>query len=190
MRIVLPDSVNAYDLQVAYDSEQFSPSIVHYSEKISIFKENKELGLLSIISENKNSNNIVLGYELKGKKTKIDLFVQAYSKNGKIISNMQRSIEIHSIPEQFTLSQNYPNPFNPSTEIEYGLPKISSVQLSIYDILGRNVITLVDGIQDPGYKIIQWNGRDNMGKKMGAGMYFYSLKVGSVIKTRKMIFLK
>ena len=78
-------------------------------------------------------------------------------------------IELIAIPEQFTLQQNYPNPFNPITTIEYGLPKDGKVNLIIYDIMGRQVIKLVDEQQQAGYKSIRWNGRNALGQVVSAG---------------------
>ena len=80
---------------------------------------------------------------------------------------------IENIPDEFVLYSNYPNPFNPTTKIDYGLPEVSNVKLVIYDILGREVTTLVNGFQDAGYKSITWYGTDAFGKNVGAGMYFY-----------------
>ena len=64
------------------------------------------------------------------------------------------------------LYSNYPNPFNPTTKIDYGLPEVSNVKLVIYDILGREVTTLVNGFQDAGYKSITWHGTDTFGRNV------------------------
>ncbi len=94
------------------------------------------------------------------------------------------------IPENFRLFQNYPNPFNPTTKIDYGLPEMSNVKLVIYDLLGREVTTLVNGVQDAGYKSITWHGTDAFGKNVGAGMYFYLIQADEFRKVRKMVLLK
>ncbi len=94
------------------------------------------------------------------------------------------------IPENFRLFQNYPNPFNPTTKIDYGLPEMSNVKLVIYDLLAREVTTLVNGVQDAGYKSITWHGTDAFGKNVGAGMYFYLIQADEFRKVRKMVLLK
>jgi hypothetical protein len=95
-----------------------------------------------------------------------------------------------TIPLVFSLSQNYPNPFNPTTKIDYGLPEKANVSLVIFDILGREVITLVNGLQEPGYRSMTWNGADAFGRNVSAGMYFYLLQAGDFRQVNKMILLK
>jgi hypothetical protein len=82
----------------------------------------------------------------------------------------------------FRLLQNKPNPFHNSTAVSYSLPTISEVTLSIYDITGRLVETLVDERQQPGIHQVQWNRRDNP-----SGVYFYRLEAGGFVETRKMV---
>jgi len=94
------------------------------------------------------------------------------------------------MPDEFALHQNYPNPFNPVTQILYDLPEKSHVTLMIYDILGREVLALLDGEQAPGYHAVMWNGQNILGREVGAGMYFYTIQTGQFKQTRKMILLK
>jgi hypothetical protein len=95
-----------------------------------------------------------------------------------------------NLPGEFVLYSNYPNPFNPTTKIDYGLPEMSNVKLVIYDILGREVTTLVNGVQDAGYKSIAWHGTDAFGKNVAAGMYFYLIQAGDFRQVKKMVLLK
>jgi hypothetical protein len=88
-------------------------------------------------------------------------------------------------PTEFVLEQNYPNPFNPSTVISYRLPVISKVTLKVYDILGREVVTLVNEEQPAGNYEVEFNS-----KAISSGIYFYTLQAGSFISTKKMILLK
>ena len=93
-------------------------------------------------------------------------------------------------PTRFALFQNYPNPFNSSTTLHYDLPKPSSVVISIYDILGNEVIELVNEEQHYGYKKIIWNGENRGGNKVSPGVYFYKAKLGELIETKKMTLMK
>lgn len=98
-----------------------------------------------------------------------------------------------SLPKAFSLSQNRPNPFNPSTTISYSIPDNSPeiiVKMSVYNIRGQLVRTLVDDSQGPGSFTVNWDGTDNTGRKISSGVYFYRLVAGDFISTRKMVVLK
>ena len=94
------------------------------------------------------------------------------------------------IPNKLVLHQNYPNPFNPTTIIHYDVPKTAPIRLVIYDILGRNIRTLVNSVQEPGYKTVIWNGADDGGRPVSAGMYIVTMASGSHRFVRKMVLLK
>lgn len=93
-------------------------------------------------------------------------------------------------PTDFGLRQNYPNPFNPATVIEYDLPKACEVKIEIYNVLGQRVRTLVHEMQEPAYKKIFWDGRDDGGNEISSGVYFYRLEAGTFVECRKMTLLK
>ena len=93
-------------------------------------------------------------------------------------------------PKEFSLRQNYPNPFNPTTVIEYALPKASEVKIQIYNILGQKVRILVEEHQEPGYKTIHWDGKDDHGNEVGSGVYFCRIVAGDFVKCKKMALLK
>ena len=90
-----------------------------------------------------------------------------------------------SIPEKFELMQNYPNPFNPSTYIEYKLPERTHVSLKVFDVLGREVATLVDEVQEAGSYRIRFEN-----KEISSGVYFYVLRAGKFVDVKKMMLLK
>jgi len=100
------------------------------------------------------------------------------------------SISIKTIAPNIVLYQNHPNPFNPTTTISFQLPKKSHVNLSIYDVTGRCIITLLNDVMGVGIKEVVWNGKDVQGNSIGTGVYFYSLKTGNKVLTRKMVLLK
>ena len=95
-----------------------------------------------------------------------------------------------SPPGKFSLHTNYPNPFNPITHINYDLPKHSNVNLNIYNMLGEQVKTLVNQDQMPGFKSVVWNGTNDLGRPVSAGVYLYQIRAKGFSKTHKMIFLK
>jgi hypothetical protein len=90
----------------------------------------------------------------------------------------------------FTLAQNVPNPFNPVTTISYSLSSRSHVTLTIYDVQGHRIAKLVDGEKDPGIYHAEWLGRDEDGRTVQSGVYFYRLQAGKEQRTRKMVLLK
>jgi hypothetical protein len=95
-----------------------------------------------------------------------------------------------SIPESFRLSQNYPNPFNPSTKIRFQLPESRPVELKIFNILGKEVCTLIDKQYEAGYYNVVWDGKDRYGNSVSGGLYIYRIKAGDFMDVKKMLFLK
>ena len=94
-------------------------------------------------------------------------------------------------PVEYSLFQNYPNPFNPSTIIQYSIPKTSFVTLKIFNILGKEIATLVNEGKPAGNYQIEFNIQKNMNNKsLSSGIYFYKLHAGDYIRTKKMIYLK
>ncbi len=94
------------------------------------------------------------------------------------------------LPSEFALSQNYPNPFNPSTIIEYSIPLRANVTITVYNLLGQVVATLVDRVQQAGTHSVIWEGTDVEGKPVSSGIYFYRIEAGSLTIAKKMVFLK
>ena len=106
------------------------------------------------------------------------------------VSGTQLLSDAELIPDVFALQQNYPNPFNPTTQIRYALPEQSMVVLTVYDMLGREVRVLVNDTQDAGYRIALWNGTNDHGRPVGAGMYIYTIRANDFYEVKKMILLK
>ncbi len=138
-----------------------------------------------------------LEWEIKeGEEGKVDslcLYVDHFSQivGGKNLITAVDKQE-SQLPTEFSLSQNYPNPFNPSTTIKYQISAVKKlhaasqhVQLKVYDVLGKEVATLVNKAQNPGYYKVNFDANN-----LTSGIYYYQLKVGSFVETKKMIILK
>lgn len=95
-----------------------------------------------------------------------------------------------SILTNFTLSQNYPNPFNPNTKIKYQIPRDCQVAITIFDIEGNKVKSLLDKFEYTGSHFINWDGTDDFGSSVSAGTYLYQIVTGQYLQTRKMLLLK
>jgi hypothetical protein len=94
------------------------------------------------------------------------------------------------VVEDFNLEQNYPNPFNPSTTISYSIVEQDNVSIKIYDILGREIKTLVNDVKTAGTYSSTWHGDNNFGNKVSSGIYLYRMEAGLFVQSRKMILLK
>jgi hypothetical protein len=98
--------------------------------------------------------------------------------------DLQDEVSI-GIPDKFELSQNYPNPFNPVTNLEFGISELGYVSLKVYDVLGKEVKTLVNEIKQAGYYKVQFDG-----SSFASGVYFYELRSGSFVSQKRMLLLK
>jgi hypothetical protein len=95
-----------------------------------------------------------------------------------------------TLPTEFGLEQNMPNPFNPSTQISFALPSAAQVNLTVFNVLGQQVRTLVDDYMPAGYQTVTWDGTDNTGVTVASGVYFYRIAAGEFAATKKMLLLK
>ena len=100
------------------------------------------------------------------------------------------SVDSNQLPEVFALHQNYPNPFNPVTNLSYDLPEDAMVNITVYDMMGKVVASLVNGQQSAGFKTLQWDATNRSGMPISAGLYIYTIQAGEFNQTRKMILLK
>ena len=107
-----------------------------------------------------------------------------------VFQNTSLSIDGKIIPEAFVLHQNYPNPFNPITSLRYDLPEDGLVNITIYDMMGRIVKTLVNSSQTAGYKSVQWFATNDRNEPVSAGLYLYTIQAGKFRQTKKMVLLK
>jgi protocatechuate 3,4-dioxygenase beta subunit len=94
------------------------------------------------------------------------------------------------VPTGYVLGQNYPNPFNPTTNIVFSIPQTEKVTLTIYNMLGQKIATVLDGSFLAGTHVVTWNGRDGLGRQLPSGVYFYRLSTSRFSEARKMVLLK
>jgi len=100
------------------------------------------------------------------------------------------AVKVRTNALSLDLEQNYPNPFNPLTTIAYVLPSAGDVELTVYDVTGRLIATLVDGPSPAGRSTVSWNGRDARGRQVASGTYFCRIRSPAGARTRKMVMLK
>jgi hypothetical protein len=98
--------------------------------------------------------------------------------------------DVPSVPKAFALYQNVPNPFNPTTTIRFDLQCAVQVKLCVYNVKGELVTTLIDHHMTEGRKEVAWSAKDNSGRAVTSGIYFYRLVAGDFVQTRKMVLLR
>ncbi len=111
-----------------------------------------------------------------------------------VILDMENGIGIRpdhkTVASTFNLQQNYPNPFNPATTIVYNLPNQEHVTLKVYNLMGREVKTLVNGVVNSGTHVVQWDGTDNFGSKVTSGIYLCTLRYNNKTVSKRMTLMK
>ena len=99
-------------------------------------------------------------------------------------------VDYDGLPTSYMIHQNYPNPFNPVTTLRYDLPEDALVNITIYDMMGRQIRTLISTQHSAGYKSVQWNATNDAGSPVSAGLYFYMIQAGDFKQTKKMMLVK
>ena len=117
--------------------------------------------------------------------SRIDYRLKFMNQDGSFRFSPSVEVQFGSIPATYSLAQNYPNPFNPTTVISFQLPVTSRTTLRIYDVLGREVVTLVDEVRPAGTYTLRWDAAQN-----SSGIYFYRLQAGNFTATKKLVLLK
>jgi hypothetical protein len=178
-------------------SDQILPSYPGFAGRVLQVGFNKREALLTLGMEGRESS---AGYGLyrvtvKGQMPIIgrwfygSMLIKVKGEEPSKTPDVTPKIEVKA-PDAFALSQNFPNPFNPETKISYSLPKDAHVTLTIFNIVGQKVKTLVDELQDAGDKSIHWDGKDDNGNQVSSGIYFYRIQAGDYSETKGMVLLK
>ena len=181
------DEINGiWDLQIL--SEQDFPNIelkvkdvISLPDEVSmaILDVQKRMVLTNVFSRKINFDKIgALEYEFK-------VVVGESEYVEQMIKNL-----LEVIPDNFTLSKNYPNPFNPRTNLDFSIPKRSNVALRIFNMMGQEVVTLINEKKSYGNYSVSWNGLDNKGLNVASGVYFAELRTRNVRRITKMLLLK
>jgi hypothetical protein len=124
---------------------------------------------------------------------RVSYFSTEWSEYSETIAVVLEGLDIsngNNMPISYKIHQNHPNPFNPVTTIRYDLPEDGLVNITIYDMMGRQINTLVSGQQTAGYNIVQWNATNILGEPVTAGLYLYTIHAGKFTQTKKMVLLK
>ncbi|MGE5398799.1 MAG: fibronectin type III domain-containing protein, partial [Ignavibacteriales bacterium] len=176
---LLPAKTDAnlkYELQYSTDNEMTSPVTISEIQQTSVTVSGLQAGTEYYWR--------VRSVDEKGN-------YSSYSAPGRFTVTATTDVTVdNAIPTEYKIDQNYPNPFNPSTMITYWLPKNSFVKLQVFDMLGREIKTLIAGQMNAGKHTAQWNADDNSGQKVSSGMYLYRLSTNETVITRKMILLR
>lgn len=190
------DGFNGMGFTLSYDAESLElvkDSITGLGE-VNVTKE-IEAGMIDINSyfmDNEFTGTITVAFQSKGMSKDLDFELSdAVVSIGNEVSAVNAArVSVPAIPAVYSLNQNFPNPFNPTTTIEYTIPEAGHVNLVIYNLAGQKIRTLVNENQPASFRKIVWDGRNEMGESVGAGIYFYKLVSGNFSKIQKMTLIK
>lgn len=176
-----------YNKNAEYNS--FVSTVTENDKNTQLSKIRKSLDLENISFANLSNNerikilNNLIVYKL------FEISILSDSHNNRPLDRMsyqkKSKTTTNNLPVVFKLYQNYPNPFNPISRIKYDIPKQSQVQIKIFDILGREVTTLINDLKEPGFHEISFDGSN-----YSSGVYFYRIEAGSFTEVKKMVLLK
>lgn len=197
----------AFQFEIEYNPDIvqiLEPELSSRTKKLGLYwgksGDKLKLGVIDIYGKHKipPASGNLLTLHVKMKDTRLLDLSSLRVANAIFVDTLARVLPVkvanhlgqYSLPQTFSLSQNYPNPFNPTTIIEYALPKDTRVKITIYNILGQKVKTLVDEFQSAGHKRIVWDSKNDKGHEVASGIYFYKIKAGEFTDSKKMVILK
>jgi hypothetical protein len=209
---IFPTILDTFSTHIENDSLinfRWHPSVLNYSDSLIYtltieleFFGNTFTDIYDNITDTTlsiSANNLdALLSALDLTESSINWFVDAYdgaysvrSDTGQFVLNRELLlVDDLQVPSKYSLQQNYPNPFNPVTTLRYDLPENALVNITIYDMMGRVIKTLVNGSQTAGYKTIQWNATNDKNRSVSAGLFLYTIEAGKFRQTKKMVLLK
>ena len=164
-------------------------------ESASLFGEYRKIvpdgieAALVDISTRKISYDFIERNIVLNKSSEISYDIKIVAGDADYVDRISKDI-LNNIPDEFSLSQNYPNPFNPLTKLDYTLPKRSRVIVTIYNVLGKEIVNLINSEQEYGYHSVSWSGSDSQGRPVSSGVYFAQMISEGFHQTKKMLLLK
>jgi hypothetical protein len=169
----------------------YHPPELYCGDWLTDATTNSLVALYSWISDEYNYNpNVLLGHRDYPYNDTSCPGNNVYEKLPWFRSEIETYMVLGGPPLQFTISRNYPNPFNRTTQIDYQVPEDNHISIVIYDLMGREVRTLMDRVQSKGYYDIEWNGESDHGEFVSTGVYFLHFTSNGFSKENKMILLK
>tara|TARA_B100002003_G_scaffold54167_1_gene49552 strand:- start:84 stop:665 length:582 start_codon:yes stop_codon:yes gene_type:complete len=179
-----------YQTYIPLNNSTYNPNNFDEPFDMILQRESADMSIqeLSLVQLDGNStlDQLVLGsITSHTKKEHIVEFQYKITSIDHILSSGSMTLEYKPIPKEYTLHQAYPNPFNPTTTLSFALPIESEVSLSIYNIQGREIISLIQSKLDAGYHFVVWNADNH-----SSGIYFVQMIAGDYIHTQKIMLLK
>lgn len=195
--IDLPSETGAAHIYLNYPRESKTitpPAEINSEDMIQLAYHHDELGELVVEKAFLKKDGVKNAYfdlsSLDRSNALIEINYVAYDDSNRVIARGMQTINIIAIPDEFALHQNYPNPFNPTTRINYDVPEMGITDIRLYDLMGREVRTLMNRELAAGYHTLTWDGKNNKGQLVSAGIYFCQLRARGFTKTLKMMLLK
>lgn len=181
-----PDSYSAGEVYSIMTSKKLSGIYtisIPYQKSRLTFSEN-EIGLFRLDADSKTWLPVTSQIDMKQNVVTADLSSEGFYQ-------LRKGVAVSEIlPGKFALFQNYPNPFNPSTTVRFSVPEQSPVKITVFNLLGQRIITLVDKVYEPGYHTVVWNGTDSRNRLVASGIFFYEFRAGNEVDIKKMVLLK
>lgn len=198
--VEMGEIVGVYNLNGITLSWETISEVDNLGFEISRFKEQKDLSgklgeyeKISDLIEGAGNSSVGKQYTFVDSDVKTNKIytyrINQLSTNGTVEDTYYIMVST-KVPESIELNQNYPNPFNPETKIIYTLPEQSHVKLKIYNILGKEIRTLIDETKGANVHTAVWDGRDGNGVNVPSGIYFYKLEAGKNVQVKKMMKLQ
>ncbi len=190
---IIGSLINSNAVNLSWIIPAKSESILTYDLELS---KNKDFSGAQVVNNltasNYQANNLSskTNYYWRVKSKNSSGISSSYSYSGSFNTGSTTAIHNNELPAQFELSQNYPNPFNPSTTISFSIPNQAFVSLKVFDMLGREVKTLLNQEMVAGKHNLNWNGDNNYGNRVASGTYIYRISAGAIVSTKKMILIK